>query len=113
MRSNSRLQENYRSRNVDEIIKAVVTSNWVAFWRVRRNVDGYVRALMQWSVPSLRRNSLKALGRAYLSCDLEWVLQSATGAEMSWEELVKIENIGWVLEGSKVVVRKPKPKSNP
>ncbi|ERF73034.1 hypothetical protein EPUS_07128 [Endocarpon pusillum Z07020] len=113
LRSNSRLQKDYRSRNVDEIIRAVVTSNWVAFWRVRRNVDGYVRALMQWSVPSLRRNSLKALSRAYLSCDLEWVLQSATGAEMSWEELVKIENIGWVLEGSKVVVRKPKPKSNP
>ncbi len=113
LRSNSRLQHNYRSRIVDETIEAVVTSNWVAFWRVRRKVDGYVRALMQWSVPSLRRNTLKALGRAYLNCDLEWILQSATGAEMRWEELVKTESIGWVLEGSKVIIRKSKPKSNP
>ncbi len=113
LRSNSRLQHDYRSRIVDETIKAVVTSNWVAFWRVRRKVDGYLRALMQWSVPSLRRNSLKALGRAYLSCDLKWILQSATGDEMSWEELVNIENVGWAVEGSKVIIRKPKPKSSP
>lgn len=110
LRSNSRSHKAYDCRIVDEIVGAVVTNNWVAFWRVRRKVDGYVRALMQWSVPNLRRNSLKALGRAYLNCDLDWILQSTTGAEMSWEELVEKENIGWVLDGSKVVIRKPKPK---
>lgn len=113
MRSISRLHRGYESRIVDEIVGAVVTNNWVAFWRVRRKVDGYVRALMQWTVPSLRRNSLKALGRAYLSCDLEWILQSAAGAEMTWEELVEKENIGWILEGAKVIIRKPKPKAGP
>ena len=113
LRSNSRLHRGYNSRIADEIVAAVVTNNWVAFWGVRRRVDGYVRALMQWTVPSLRRNSLKALGRAYLNCDLVWLLQSTTGAEMSWEELVERENIGWILEGSKVIIRKPKPKTKP
>jgi hypothetical protein len=111
LRSNSRLHQGYESRVVDEIFRAVITNNWVAFWRVRRSVDGYVRALMQWNVPSLRRNSLKALGRAYLTCDLQWILQSAAGAEMSWEELVDKENIGWMADGSNVVIRKPKPKA--
>jgi hypothetical protein len=111
MRSISRLHRGYESRIVDEIVGAVVTNNWVAFWRVRRQVDGYVRALMQWTIPSLRRNSLKALGRAYLSCDVEWVRQSAAGAEMSWRELVEKENIGWIMEDSKVTIRKPKPRA--
>lgn len=113
LRSNSRLNKGYDSRIVDEIIASVITNNWVAFWRARRKVDGYVRALMQWTIPSLRRNSLKALGRAYLNCDLEWILQSATGAEMSWEKLVEKESIGWILDGSKVIIRKPKAKGNP
>jgi hypothetical protein len=110
LRSNSRAHRGYESRTVDDVVAAVITNNWVAFWRVRRKVDGYVRALMQWAVPALRRYSLKALGRAYLSCDLVWILESATGAEMSWGELVEKENVGWVLDGSKVVIRKPKPK---
>lgn len=115
LRSTSRLHYGYESRIVDQILGAVATENWIAFWRVRRKVDGYVRALLQWYVPSLRRNTLKALGRAYMNCDLEWILQSATGGEMSWEELVKEENVGWILDGphsSRVIIRKPKVKGN-
>lgn len=112
LRSNSKARQGYESRIVDEVLGAVVTNNWVAFWRVRRKVDGYVRALMQWTIPSLRRNSLKALGRAYLHCDVRWVLQSATDAEMSWEELAEKENIGWIVDDAKVIIRKPKAKAN-
>lgn len=111
MRSRSRLYGHYESRNVDEILGAVATGNWIAFWSVRRKVDGYVRALMQWAIPTLRRNTLKALGRAYLNCDVEWILESSTGGEMGWEELVEKENIGWILDGGKVIIRKPKAKA--
>lgn len=110
LRSQSKLRQSYDSRVVDGILSAVVTQNWVSFWRVRQTVDGYFRALMQWSVPELRRNTLKALGRAYMTCDLDWVLQSAAGGEMAWDELASKEKIGWVLEGSKVIIRKPKAK---
>lgn len=111
LRSSSRLHQGYKSSIVNEILGAIVINNWVAFWRVRRKVDGYVRALMQWIVPSLRRNCLKALGRSYLNCDIKWILQSATGAETSWEELAEKENIGWIVDGSKVIIRKPKLKN--
>jgi hypothetical protein len=110
LRSNSKLHHGYEGRPVDEILSAVITDNCIAFWRVRRKVDGYLRALMQWSVPRLRRTTLKAIGRAYLASDLEWILQSATGGEMSWEDLREKENIGWILDGSKVIIRKPKAK---
>lgn len=108
LRSSGKLNQGYKSSIVDEILGAIITSNWVSFWRVRRKVDGYVRALIQWAVPTLRRHTLKALGKAYLSCDVEWILQSATGAEMSWQELVEKESIGWIVDGSKVTIRKPK-----
>lgn len=109
LRSRSKQLRGYDSRVVDEIISAVLTENWVAFWRVRRKVDGYVRALMQWHVPLLRRNTLKAFGRAYMNCEADWILQSATGGEMVWDELAAKESVGWAVEGSKVVIRKPKP----
>lgn len=108
LRSKCRIHFGFENVVVDEILAAVATGNWVAFWRVRREVDGYVRALMHWAVPSLRRNTLKALGRAYLNCDMEWVLQSASGGEMGWNELANNENIGWTLDGSRVIIRKPK-----
>lgn len=111
LRSTSKLRHGFESRDVDEVLNAVVTRNWVNFWRVRRKVDGYVRAVMQWAVDDMRRDTLKALGRAYMGCDLRWVLHSATGGEMSWEDLVKNENVGWIRDGEKVIIRKPKAKS--
>lgn len=93
------------------MLSAVVTRNWIKFWKVRRKVDGYVRAVMQWAVDDMRREALKALGRTYMACDLQWVLLSTTGDEMSWEELVKTENVGWLRDKDKIVIRKPKIKS--
>ena len=110
LRSTGKLRNNFQSRDVDEVLDAVITRNWVKFWRVRRRVDGYVRALMHWAVDDIRRDVLKALGRAYMTSDLRWVLHSASGGEMSWEELVKKENVGWVRDDDKVIIRKPKAK---
>jgi hypothetical protein len=110
LRSTSKLRNNFQSRDVDEVLDAVITRNWVKFWRVQRRVDGYVRALIHWAVDDMRRDTLKALGRAYMSSDLRWVLHSASGGEMSWEELVKKENMGWVKDDDKIIIRKPKAK---
>ena len=110
LRSTSKLRHGFESRDVNEVLNAVVTRNWVKFWRVRRKVDGYLRAVMQWAVDDMRRDALKALGRAYMGCEIRWVLQSATGGEMSWEGLVRTENVGWIRDGEKVIIRKPKAK---
>lgn len=111
LRATSWAKQNFHGREVNDIIDAVVTRNWVKFWRVRRKADGYVRAVMQWAVGELRRDTLKAFGRAYMGCDVRWILQSATGNEMEWEELVRRENVGWTREGDKITIRKPKVKA--
>jgi hypothetical protein len=113
LRSNSKLKWGLQSRTVDSVLAAIATGNWVAFWRVRRRVDGYVRAVLLWQVEQLRKSTLKAFGRAYMGCDLKWILASATGGEMGWDELVEREKVGWVRDGSKVTIRKPKVKASP
>lgn len=112
LRSSSNLKWGFQSRIVDSVLAAVATGNWVAFWRVRRRVDGYVRAVMLWKVEHFRKSTLKAFGRAYMGCDLKWILASATGGEMAWEELVEREKVGWIRDGSKVTIRKPKVKAS-
>ncbi|ETI24160.1 hypothetical protein G647_03529 [Cladophialophora carrionii CBS 160.54] len=101
----------FRSRVVDSILKSIVMGNWVAFWRVRHKVDGYVRAILHWHLESQRRMALKAIGRAYYSCDARWILRSSTGGEMSWDELVRAEDVGWMRDGDRVMIRKPKAKA--
>lgn len=101
----------FRDRDVDLILKAAVSNNWPLFWRIRNRVDGYIRAIMHWKVEALRMTVLKAIGRSYMQCDVDWILQSTTGGEMSWEDLVKKEDIGWLRDGNTAIIRKPKPKT--
>lgn len=108
LRANSRSRHNYQNPILDKLFAAIVSNNWIAFWKIRTSVDGYLRALMYWPSQHMRRHALKAIGRAYMHSDVEWIVQSATGGEMSWEQLVHQEDIGWTLDGSKVVIRKPK-----
>jgi len=111
MRYNSKLKYGYESRIVDAVLRAIVTDNWVAFWRTRRKVDGYVRAVLYWHTEKLRKTALKAISRTYMSCDVKWILQSTGGEEMSWEELVQKEDIGWIRDGDKAIIRKPKTRA--
>lgn len=113
LRAQRRLNQMYDSKIVDSVLAALSTSNWIAFWRVRRKVDGYVRALLGWSIDNIRRTSLKTIGRAYLFCDTNWILQISNGDELSWEELKEKESLGWIQEGEKIIIRKIKTKPVP
>lgn len=108
LRYNSRVKFGFKSRVVDSILRAVVMGDWVTFWRVRQTVDGYVRAILHWHIETQRKLALKAIGRTYLGCDIRYILQSASGGELSWEDLVRIEDVGWERDGDKAVIRKPK-----
>ncbi len=110
LRYRSRLRFGFKSRIVDGILQSIVMGNWVAFWRIRQKVDGYLRAILHWRLESLRKTTLKTIGRAYLYCDTKWIVQSSTGGEMSWDELARVEDVGWMREGEKVMIRKPKAK---
>ncbi len=110
LRYKSRTSFGFKSRVVDSILKSIATGDWITFWRVREKVDGYIRAILHWHLEGQRKSALKAIGRSYLTCDIKYILQSAAGGEMSWEELVEAEGIGWMREGDKAVIRKPKSK---
>lgn len=94
------------SRKVKAVIKALVQDDWVRFWRVRRAVDGYLRAIMEFAVERMRLHALKCLGRSYMSVDKAFVERSG---DARWEDLVK-GGVGWELQDSTVMIRKPKPK---
>jgi hypothetical protein len=108
LRYNSRMRFGYESRTTDRILRCITTADWVNFWRIRRQVDGYVRSILHWHLETQRKLALKAIGRTYMTCDVKWIIDSATGGEMSWEELVKTEDVGWVRDGDKAIIRKPK-----
>lgn len=97
----------HRDRRVEAVLRALVHDDWPRFWRVRRAVDGYQRALMGFAEERVRLHALKCLGRSYLSADRGFVERAA---DAGWEELVG-SGVGWqLLESGSVVIRKPKPK---
>jgi hypothetical protein len=98
---------NYTDRRVEAVMRALVADDWVAFWRMRKSVDGYQRSVMEWADGRVRVHALKCLGRAYMRADRRFVERCT---ERRWEELVG-DGVGWELvEGDKVVIQKPKGK---
>jgi len=97
----------YHSNLVDRVLSALVHDNWVAFWKARKDVDGYTRAVMNWAIDGVRRRALKAVARAYLSVDVKWIVEGCAGDRESWtwEKLVEREGLGWTREGNKVVIK--------
>ena len=96
-----------KERRVCAVLRALVEDDWVRFWRLRRSVDGYQRAVMEFGVERMRLHALKCLGRGYLSVDRGFVERSADGR---WEDLVK-GGVGWELqEDGRVMIRRPKGK---
>jgi hypothetical protein len=89
-----------RDRRVEAVLKALVMDNWTVFWKVRRRVDGFQRAIMGWAEQGVRLHALKCLGRSYFTADKGFV-EKAAG--MEWEGLVG-EGVGWELGNDGVVV---------
>jgi hypothetical protein len=90
---------------VDTILQALAHDNYFMFWRVRRSVDGHKTKLMEFAEEGMKKQALKCLGRSYLSIDLPSLEQYTNS---SWSSLTNTLGVGWQLEGTKVVIRKPK-----
>lgn len=90
---------------VEQVVRALVSDDWVGFWRVRKAVDGYQRGVMEWADGRVRVHALKCLGKAYMRADRRFVERCA---ERGWDDLVG-DGVGWELdEGGVVVIRKVK-----
>lgn len=110
IRAKARSAFNFVNRDVDDVLRAVVSHNWPLFWRVRRRVDGYLRAIMYHHIEALRKRVLKVIAKSYMKCDIKWIVQSTTGGEMDWDQLIVQENIGWLRDRDVAIIRKPKVK---
>ncbi|KAK2783465.1 hypothetical protein FQN51_004334 [Onygenales sp. PD_10] len=111
LRARSRAAFGYKSNSVDRILRAIMHDDWVLFWRTKRNENAYTKALLNWAVDSIRRRALKAVGRAYLSVDVNYLVECCAGENegWTWETLVEKEGLGWKREGDKVLIRVRKP----
>jgi hypothetical protein len=92
---------------VDAMLRALAHDNYLLFWRVKRSADGHKAKLMEFAEDGMKKQALKCLGRSYLSIDLPTVEQCTN---TPWPLLTKQYGVGWQLEGSKVIIRKPKTK---
>ncbi|KAK3292191.1 uncharacterized protein B0H64DRAFT_435002 [Chaetomium fimeti] len=99
------LRNKYRLRDgrVDVVLRALVADNWVAWRRVKGQVDGYRAKLMEFAEERVTGHTLKAFGRAYLAIPVA-VLEEQTGSD--FDELKARFGVGWELDGGKVVIRK-------
>ncbi|TAQ87454.1 hypothetical protein B7494_g4233 [Chlorociboria aeruginascens] len=94
-----------RDPKVDAVLRAVAHDNYFLFWRVKRSVDGHKAKLIEYAEEEMTKLTLKCLGRSYLTIDLPSVEQFTN---TSWESLTSDYSVGWQLEGTKVIIRKPK-----
>jgi len=90
---------------VDATLRALAHDNYFLFWRVARSVDGHKAKLMEFAEHGVKSETLKCLGRSYMSIDLP-SLENYTNSP--WNVLTKNHGVGWLLEGGKVIIRKPK-----
>jgi hypothetical protein len=90
---------------VDAVLRALAHDNYFLFWRVKRSVDGHKAKLMEFAEDEMKKQTLKCLGRSYLNIDLSSLEQYTN---TSWPFLTNGYGVGWQLEGTKVIIRKPK-----
>ncbi|KAG5296830.1 PCI superfamily domain-containing protein [Histoplasma ohiense] len=111
LRARAKAVFGYRNNSVDSILRGIMHDDWVLFWRTKRNQNAYTKALLNWVVDSVRRRALKAVGRAYLSVDVNYLVECCAGENegWTWEALVEKEGLGWKREGDKVLIRARKP----
>lgn len=97
-----------RDPKVDSVLRALVRDDFIAFGRIRRSVDGHKAKFLEFCEDSMRRHTLKAFGRAYLSVDAGF-LEKAT--DSTFRELVEKDGVGWHSDGTKIVIRSIKGRS--
>ncbi|KAL2130668.1 hypothetical protein VTI74DRAFT_6108 [Chaetomium olivicolor] len=93
---------------VRTILSALVHDNWVLWRRVKAQVDGYQRRIMEFAEHRVRQHALKAWGRAYLNLPLG-VVEREMG--LRWAEVRERYGVGWEVDesagdGGKVIIRK-------
>ena len=93
----------FKDERVKGVLKALVRDDWVTFWRLKEEVDGYQRAFLGWAEERVRKHALKCLGSSYLMAEKAYVERSGG---RSWDDLKAIDKLGWELDGDRVTIRR-------
>ncbi|KAI9673159.1 MAG: hypothetical protein M1817_003021 [Caeruleum heppii] len=94
-----------RDRRVDAVLDALVHDNYHRFWQIKRSVDGYKAKIMEYAEPEMRMLALKCLGKSYFSVSRTFLVK-VTATE--WRQLKDNHQVGWELDGERVIIKKPK-----
>ncbi|KAJ5135114.1 SAC3/GANP/Nin1/mts3/eIF-3 p25 [Penicillium bovifimosum] len=110
LRARARKEHAFKSQIVDKVLTALIHDNWVMFWQLHNSVDSHIRAVMNWAADRVRRHALKAVGSAYISVHISWILGGCTGDEQTWtwEKLVEQEKLRWERIDDKVIIKRPR-----
>lgn len=90
---------------VNDTLSALTHDNYYLFWKTKRSVDGHKTKMMEFAEPAMRMHALKCLGRTYFQLEKDYVEQVTS---CTWESLVADHAVGWELQDTKVIIRKPK-----
>ena len=94
-------------RKLQTILHALMRDDWLSFWRVRKKVDGYQRAILGFAENEVRVRALKCVGKTYFTAERTFIEKMG---DKSWSELVA-GGLGWELQESGIVtIRKVKGK---
>lgn len=107
LRAQSKEEFQYHSSIVDNVLNALTHDNWVLFWKTRKEADGYMKQLLNWATDVVRHKALRAVGRAYMMADVDFIMHSCAGEtrDCNWGEFAEKEELGWKLEGNKVMIK--------
>jgi hypothetical protein len=93
------------NRKLQTILHSLARDDWMSFWRVRKKVDGYQRAIMGFADNEMRLRALKCIGKTYFSAEKSFV---EAMADRQWDQLVS-GGLGWELQDSgTVIIRRAK-----
>ena len=100
-------QHGFRDGKIGTVLTALVHGNWILFAKAKAEANAYQRRLIGWADGEMASCLVQYLGKSYLSIPKRYVEQST---DMDWQELKKLRNLPWVLDGETITIRQMKRK---
>ena len=93
--------------DVDVILEAVVSQNWVMYWKARERMDRYKIKVTERADDLMTQRAIDCLGRSYLSVNQRYLEKST---HRSWHELRENNGVNWTLDKDTVIIKPMKRK---
>ena len=95
----------YRKGMIEAVLRALVSGDWVLFWKMEDLGNAYEKRLMRWVVGRMRSRAIDCLGKSYLSARKDYVEKCT---KMEWNVLKTSHRTSWTLDGDTVIIKQMK-----